>query len=555
MYTSAALYNSLKSLAFLDAKKLEECYSIAQEKSKDLHEVLLDYDLISDDNLGKLKADLYNLPYIRLSENDLNKDTAKIIPEVFAKRYLCLVCGGDVVKPIIACVNPENEEMLSLLSTRFGKNYSLVYATPRDIHRAFRIYSEDAQVVFSRLINSSVSEASTAKLDPPIITIIDTILRFAYERLASDIHIEPQQDSTLVRFRIDGVMYDIVSLPSAIHPRLVSRIKVMSELRTDENQSSQDGKFTFNEGSERIDVRVSLIPVVDGENIVMRLLSEQSRQFSLLDLGLIGDDAHKVDAARAKPHGMVLVTGPTGSGKTTTLYALLKLLNSRGVNIMTIEDPVEYGIEGISQIQVNSATNLTFADGLRSIVRQDPDIILVGEIRDNETAGIAVNAAMTGHLVLTTLHTNDAATAIPRLLDMGVEPFLVSSTVNIIIAQRLVRKICNRCKTSVETNVKDLAPMLSLEIIKKHFGTGKIRLYQGEGCAACKNLGYKGRIGIFEVMVLSDQLKAAIVSKQDAGIIQNLATKEGMNTMLEDGLNKVKNGVTTLAEVLRVTKE
>ena len=555
MYSSTALYDSLKSMGIIDAAKLEECYQLATTKKQDLHEVLLSYDLISDENLGKLKADIYGVPFAHLNDQGIQKEIAEIIPEKFARHYLCMVFKGSKENPTLACANPEDSEMLGLLRARFGQNLTLAYATSRDIQRSLRVYSEDAQEVFARLIDSSVSEASSKATEPPIIAIIDTILRFAYERSASDVHIEPGTESSLVRFRVDGVMYDIVSLPKAIHPRLVTRIQVMAELRTDENKSAQDGKFKFIEGGERVDVRVSLIPVVEGENIVLRLLSEQSRQFSLLDLGLEGKDAQKVNLARSKPHGMILVTGPTGSGKTTTLYALLKLLNTRGVNIMTIEDPVEYGIEGISQIQVNVATNLTFEGGLRSIVRQDPDIILVGEIRDDETAGIAVNAAMTGHLVLSTLHTNDAATTIPRLLDMHVEPFLISSTLNVIIAQRLVRKICTRCRTSVEATTTDLSKLFSSEVIAKHFGKESVRLYKGEGCPACKNLGYKGRVGIFEVMLISDALKAAIIKKEDAGLIQTLAIKEGMSTMLDDGLDKAKAGVTTLEEVLRVTKE
>jgi type II secretory ATPase GspE/PulE/Tfp pilus assembly ATPase PilB-like protein len=272
-------------------------------------------------------------------------------------------------------------------------------------------------------------------------------------------------------------------------------------------------------------------------------------------LGLSKEDSLKIEAARKKPHGMILSTGPTGSGKTTTLYALLKLLNERSVTIMTIEDPVEYEIDGINQIQVNKATNLTFADGLRSVVRQDPDIILVGEIRDNETADIAVNSAMTGHLVLSTLHTNDAATSIPRLTDMSIEPFLIASTVNVIIGQRLVRKICTQCRTSEEVSVSSLSNLLSHDVLSKYFGSSTTRIYHGKGCRSCNNLGYVGRIGIFEIMEMTDIVKEGITKKLDAGEIQKLAVSEGMITMLEDGINKVKSGITTIEEIMRVTKE
>lgn len=312
---------------------------------------------------------------------------------------------------------------------------------------------------------------------------------------------------------------------------------------------------------DKLDIRVSIVPITEGEKVVMRLLSERSRQFSLEDLGLEADDLSKVGKAIEKPHGMILAVGPTGCGKTTTLYALLKILNKREINIMTIEDPVEYDIEGVNQIQVNPKTELTFAKGLRSIVRQDPDIILVGEVRDNETAGIAINSAMTGHLVLSTLHTNDAATSFVRLMDMGIEPFLIASTINVIAAQRLVRKICSKCRVSVEVPTSQPQSSshlggLSPELIKKHFGEkDTVRIYHGKGCPVCHQTGYSGRVGVFEVLEVDDEIQRAITSRADSNIIQNIAIKSGMTTMLEDGLRKVQRGITTIEEVMRVTKE
>jgi type II secretory ATPase GspE/PulE/Tfp pilus assembly ATPase PilB-like protein len=306
-----------------------------------------------------------------------------------------------------------------------------------------------------------------------------------------------------------------------------------------------------------LDVRVSIVPITNGEKIVLRLLSEKSRSFGLSDLGLGEQDLTKVETAFKKPYGMLLSTGPTGCGKTTTMYAVLKLLNKRDVNIMTIEDPVEYEIGGVNQIQVNTKTNLTFAKGLRSIVRQDPNIILVGEVRDAETAGIAVNSAMTGHLVLSTLHTNDAATAIPRLLDMGVEPFLVASSVNVIIAQRLVRTICMKCRVSEEVSKKAIATLLQVpeDMISSVYKEDSCRTYKGKGCPVCHDTGYVGRVGLFEVMEITDPIREAITGKKDAAVIKDIAVKEGMSTMMMEGIKKVKEGVTTLEEVIRVVRE
>jgi type II secretory ATPase GspE/PulE/Tfp pilus assembly ATPase PilB-like protein len=319
--------------------------------------------------------------------------------------------------------------------------------------------------------------------------------------------------------------------------------------------SAQDGKMRLQMEEENVDIRVSILPIVDGEKAVLRLLSTHARQFSLIDLGMNQVDLDKLSRAFTKSYGMILSTGPTGSGKSTSIYAILKLLNRREKNITTIEDPVEYRIKGVNQINVNPKTNLTFANGLRSILRQDPNIIFVGEIRDIETAGIAVNAALTGHLVVSTLHTNDAAGALPRLIDMKVEPFLVASTVNVIVAQRLVRKICEMCKSSTVITKTDLEKHFPTDIIKKHFSEKKEnRIYHGQGCKICHNTGYAGRLGVFEVLEISKEVKKLIVEKADADQILQQAIKEGMATMLDDGLEKVKVGVTTLEEVLRVTK-
>ena len=374
--------------------------------------------------------------------------------------------------------------------------------------------------------------------------------------MASDIHIEPEKDGSIVRFRIDGIMQEVLHFTPEIDQQVIARIKFLSKLRTDEHLSAQDGKIQTRIENEDLDIRISIVPIVHGEKCVMRLLSARYRQFGLADLGMNERDLKKVMDASTKPYGMILSTGPTGSGKTTTMYAILKILNTKERNIATIEDPIEYEIAGLNQIQVNPKTNLTFAEGLRSILRQDPNIIYVGEIRDDETADIAVNSAMTGHLVLSTLHTNDAATALPRLLDMNIEPFLVASTVNLVIAQRLVRKICERCKVSQTEKMVDLEKHFDKKLLQKYFKSSKeARIYIGKGCPVCRSTGYSGRIGIFEILLLSEKIKDLIVAKNDSQKIMQQAMMEGMTTMMDDGLFKVQQGLTTIEEVLRATRE
>ena len=389
----------------------------------------------------------------------------------------------------------------------------------------------------------------------PVEKITNSLIEYAYQDKVSDVHIEPDEKHCLIRFRIDGVLQDVLKLPIFLHDRIVMRIKIMSNLRTDEHLAPQDGKMRMKLERENLDIRVSIIPVVEGEKVVLRLLSSRSRRMSLADLGMGEEDLRKVTKAFNKSFGMVLSTGPTGSGKTTSIYSIIKILNSRGKNITTIEDPVEYRIGGVNQIQVNPKANLNFSNGLRSILRQDPNIIFVGEIRDDETAAISVNAALTGHLVLTTLHTTDASTAIPRFIDMKIEPFLVASTVNAIIAQRLVRKVCEVCSEPIEIRTKDLTKNLPIDVIKKNFGSKEnVTVFRGKGCKVCRGTGYSGRIGIFEVIEVSKNIRKLINEKCDASTIWKEAVKEGMTTMLDDGLRKCLKGETTIEEVLRVTR-
>ena len=390
-----------------------------------------------------------------------------------------------------------------------------------------------------------------------IIEIVDAMVNDAFQLRTSDIHIDPEETELKVRFRIDGVLQDFIPIPKELHSEIITRIKVLSGLRTDEHQAAQDGRFKASiHDYGQIDLRVSIAPTYYGENCVMRLLAAEGEIMTLEILGYSEEHLEIINRAIKKPYGMILATGPTGSGKTTTLYAILKKLNRREVSIITLEDPVEYSIEGINQIQVNPRTGMTFAQGLRFILRQDPDIIMVGEIRDNEAANIAVNAAMTGHLLLSTLHTNDATVTIPRLLDMGVEPFLIASTVNIAMGQRLVRTLCTQCRvpkkltnTEIE-NVRGLMNQKFLAILEKNEG-----FYGPKGCEICGGSGYRGRIGIHEILEIDDDIRELVMKRMNAKEIRNYAIKKGMTTMFEDGIEKAAQGLTTIEEIFRVFHE
>ncbi len=386
-----------------------------------------------------------------------------------------------------------------------------------------------------------------------ITELVNLIIKKAWEAKASDIHIDPTPDMVIVRYRIDGITYDVLSLTKEEQPLVITRIKVLSGLRTDEHSAAQDGRFRIPEGTSDIDLRVSIVPTFSGEDVVMRLLVGGARIISLEELGFSEKDMEKMKRYIRKPYGMILATGPTGSGKTTTLYAVLQILNTRQVSIVTIEDPIEYSVAGITQIPVNAQTNLTFAAGLRSIVRQDPNIIMVGEIRDNETAAISVNAALTGHLLLTTIHTNDAATTLPRLLDMGIEPFLIASTVNIAIGQRLVRKLCQNCRKQydlTEEERQSFTGLINDELLKSI-----TQMWKADGCEKCNHTGYTKRVGIYEVLEVTEPVRQLIMRRASSDEIRNAALKTGMTPMLEDGFQKAMQGITSLAELLRVVHD
>ncbi len=554
-FDSNEVYKSLSELNIIPLEKLKEAFKESRTNKTPFDEILLSRELISDENLGKVISESIKIPFINLSKVHIADDLLLVVPEILARKssLIAFERGKDGIK--LAMNNPKDEELIALISKKTGEKIIPYFATKQDIASSLRYYQKEMQRTFNELLNQTVEEAKKSKeKEAPISKIVDLLIEYAFENKASDIHIEPEDAGSLIRYRVDGVLHDVLHLPKQLHNQIVSRIKVLSRLRTDEHLSAQDGKMQADVG-EKLDIRVSIAPIVDGEKVVLRLLSSHSRQFSLDNLGMGAADIAKLKNAYTKPYGIILSTGPTGSGKTTTIYAIVKIINSREKNIATIEDPVEYDIDGVNQIQVNPKTNLTFAKGLRSILRQDPDIILVGEIRDNETAGISVNSAMTGHLVLSTLHTNNAATTLPRLIDMGIEPFLVSSTVNLIIGQRLIRRICVSCRQSKTVAVSELQKILPKNWADQYLESkNEIRLYQGKGCSVCHNSGYRERIGIFEILEVTPAIRELIESKASAADIEEKAVEEGMHTMLEDGLAKVKNGITTVEEVLRATK-
>jgi len=547
------LITLLKKIDIINDKKLKDIEDFMKNAHVDFQESLLQLNIITDEKLGIIVANHLKIPFISLSKISIPEDVFHIIPEKIARKKKVVAFAREKTGIKLAMANPKNQEIIDMVAHKTQSHVIVHLATERDIMNAFYIFKRNLQASFDVLLKKS--SAKMLARDVPVSKIVNLILETAYYDKASDIHIEPQEEDGLIRYRIDGILHDVVTYPLVLHDRIMTRLKVLSRLRTDEHMSPQDGKLRFEIEDGYIDLRLSIIPIVEGEKAVLRLLSAHNKNITLTDLGMNDKDLQRVSKAYKKSYGMILSTGPTGSGKSTTIYAILKVLNTRSKNITTIEDPVEYRIKGVNQIQVNKKAKLTFASGLRSILRQDPNIIFVGEIRDKETASIAVNAALTGHLVVSTLHTNDAATTLPRLIDMDIEPFLVASTVNIIIAQRLLRKICDMCKTTVEIKNEDLNKNIPPALIKKYFGVKKsIHVYKGSGCNICHGTGYMGRVGVYEVLEVTKQMRALILQKADSDLILKSAAQDGMTIMLEDGLEKVAQGLTTIEEVLRVTK-
>ena len=514
----------------------------SKEHRVSLSEALFAEGRITKSLLGQATAEYLKLNYADLRAHQPSRDQVLILPEASARKFHCVVFSNDTKGLVVTSDDPAARGLKAELKRLFpNKSITLAYSLPEDIEACFLHYKKTLDTRFEDIFKDDIRVAPR---------VLDEIFSDAIVYHATDIHFEPQPTDVIVRFRIDGVLHEVARLPRERYENVLNRVKVQSRLRMDEHFAAQDGSLRYEHGAELVDLRTSIVPTIEGEKIVLRVLGSYVRSLALTGLGISPENLSTLQQTADKPFGMILVTGPTGSGKTTTLYALVKSLNSSDVNITTIEDPVEYKLLGVNQIQVNLQTELTFAKGLRSIVRQDPDIILVGEIRDAETAEIAVNAALTGHLLLSTFHANDAATVMPRLLDMGIEPFLLASTLNVILAQRLVRKICENCKHSVTVSPKSLP----LEQASKYFGEADFNMYVGGKCVACNQTGFKDRIAITEIIRVTPEMQELILTNPSSQQVWSLARRQGAQSMFEDGIEKVKSGLTTLDELLRVAE-
>ena len=578
MFTQKQTKNILEKANILTAKEFKKYKQEAKKSGKKIQNYLVSKKIITLDTLYQSAAAYFNVPFISLKNKVIRKDILEKIPETIANVHNIIAFDGDDKVLKVAVLDPEDLETFEFIKKRFNIKLEVHLTTPSDIKEALKNYEKSLKSEFKYLSEEETEKEGDKKTeknlkemagDAPVIKVVDTLLKHAIMEGASDIHIEPEEKDVLVRYRVDGVLSNVMTLPKHIQAGIISRIKILSNLKVDEHRLPQDGRFKITSDKYKVAFRVSIIPIFDGEKVVMRLLNDKAQTLTLEDLGFQPKAFDVIKRNVSRPHGIILVTGPTGSGKTTTLYTILSILNTSEVNIATVEDPIEYRMKRVNQSQVNAKIGFTFAAGLRSLLRQDPDIIMVGEIRDQETAEIAVHAAMTGHLVLSTIHTNDAATTVPRLARMNVPTFLISSTFNVIVAQRLVRRICPHCIQSYtldEKAIKELQKQLDFDKILDRLEKEKIVLdakeslknllfYRGKGCNKCNNTGYKGRIGIYEVLENSGKISDLILENAPAEKIKNQAIADGMLTIIEDGFIKAKNGITTIEEVLRVTKE
>jgi len=583
----------------VSADKLAELKEQISAEKKPLQDLVVKNEVISEKDLTKLYAKEIDIPFAEINAKEIKRDVLKLVPERIAKQYgVVLFDVQEDGSKLLAMEDPDDIQAVNFLQKQLGDNIKVHVATSTDIRTALDLYRGNISNELTQVVTASdeeeaekeeaVDEADLAE-DSPIAQTVNLLIEYAIRSGASDIHIEPRDSYISVRYRVDGILKEANKLPKKVHSALVSRIKILSNLKLDERRVPQDGRFKIQIGSAVYALRVSTLPISEGEKVVMRILSESSNALPLEELGYWGTALAHINQAITQPHGMVLVTGPTGSGKSTSLFSILSLLNKPSVNISTVEDPVEYKIPGANQTQVNPLAGMTFANGLRALLRQDPNIIMVGEIRDVETAGLAVQAALTGHLVFATLHTNNAATCLPRLLDMGIEPFLIASTVRAVVGQRLVRRLCVDCRESYTPDaatLKQIAGIFKtdsssvmqyvhdLEKQALEGGVGKVstgksaktddlsttaskitRLWKihEDGCETCGHTGYKGRIGIYEVLSNSQDVQKLIVANATSGDIQNQAIKEGMVIMQLDGFVKALRGQTSVEEILRVT--
>ena len=507
-------------------------------------EYLIREQLLNKRLLGQAIAESYSMPFVDLETNPIDKDQLKAIPEPEARANRIIFIKSSDQVAAVGTDSPDKIDLKKIAPFFPGKKVRVAYVLPEQLEASFSLYEQPLETRFSQII-------STGKRVAP--EIVDEIIKDALTYHASDIHFEPQGDKVIVRFRVDGNLREAGQVPKEYYENVLNRVKVESGMRIDEHLTAQDGAMQRRGDSYSVDLRVSLVPTVEGEKVVMRVLSSYVQAYTLSDIGLDTTHRELIEMYAKKPFGMILTVGPTGSGKTTTLYALLKMLNKPNVNVTTIEDPVEYKMPGINQIQVREASNMTFAKGLRSIVRQDPDVILVGEIRDQETAEISVNAALTGHLLLSTFHANDAPTAIPRLIDMGIEPFLLASTLEVIVAQRLVRKICTHCRYSVPVSDALKTVGTASAVVSGYFKATDT-VYAGKGCSVCSGTGFAGRTALYELLAVTPEMQELIVKSPSTQEVEQLSRKQGSVPMFDDGIQKVKSGVTTIAEVLRVVE-
>lgn len=553
----------------------------AKQEKKPLQDIVIKSNVIGERELTQLYADEIDVPFIEINAKQVDKEILKLIPENIARKYNVALIGIKDGDKMLAMEDPDDVQAIDFLQKQIGKNVEVYIATHQDILAALDQYRGNIGNELTKVISEGEEDPADEEVsvedlaeDSPIAQTVNLLLEYAIKSGASDIHIEAREDYVQVRYRVDGVLKEANKLPKKILAALVSRIKILSSLKIDERRAPQDGRFKINLNGRVFAFRVSTLPTVDGEKVVMRVLDESSEPLTLEQLGFWGKSMETIKDAIRQPHGMILVTGPTGSGKSTTLQSVLNILNHPDVNISTIEDPVEYRIVGVNQTQVNVKAGMTFVSGLRALLRQDPNIIMVGEIRDSETAGLGVQAALTGHLVFSTLHTNNAATCLPRLLDMSIEPFLIASTVRAVIGQRLVRRInTDNCEESPpsEDEIKEISKVFGLQ--SKQDWDNLLKMVNAalkeKGESAVKELklwrpkrdlenglsGYKGRMGIYEVLGNSTEIEGMIVANATSEQIQSQAIKEGMVTMQNDGLIKAFMGMTTIEEILRVTRE
>lgn len=582
----------LESGGIATSQQLQPLVSEATTSNLRLQDIVLQNNIVDERTLTKLYSDFADIPYIELDPRDIPADILTRIPERIARQYNAVIFRIDPNGLIhLAMDDPDDVQAVNFIEKEIGTNTRIYIAPHNNILECLEGYRGDVTQELKEVIDiqreddgssQKVTEAEVAE-NSPIAQTVNLLLEYAIRSNASDIHIEPREEFVQVRYRIDGVLKEVNRLPKNVLGALVSRIKILSNLKIDERRVPQDGRFKIKVTGKQYALRVSTLPITDGEKVVMRILDESNQAVTLEELGYWGHSLAVINQALTEPNGMILVTGPTGSGKSTSLFSVLSMLNTPEVNISTIEDPVEYKIPGVNQTQTNAKAGMTFASGLRALLRQDPNIIMVGEIRDGETANLGVQAALTGHLVFSTLHTNNAATCLPRLLDMGIEPFLIASTVKAVVGQRLVRRLCMNCRESYKPDPAEVTEIIRLfhlmpnqtfyyihqleaqAIVQKvggetPWGTTNETIAQlwrshPGGCDECNHTGFKGRVGIYEVLGNTREIQKMIVGGATSNQIQDQAITEGMTTMLTDGLIKAIRGNTTVEEVLRVTKE